>query len=123
MSKAKEFAFYPLVLYMASVGVNAQMELRTYVNESGVVGYWEQVHPSYTNFHKNTHTFSTLWTEYSKEFKVFYHNYQVDMHLYGNDHGYYKPFYCIVNFEFHIKKEAYILLPFLFSLVHFLLLF
>jgi len=97
ISKAKEFAFYPIVLYMASVGVNAQMELRTYVNEAGEVGYWEQVHPSYTIFHKNTHTFSELWTEYSKEFKVFYQNYKADMHLYGNDHSFFPKKDCPLN--------------------------
>lgn len=83
--KVKSLRFYPVLLYMVSTVVNMQQELRTCFNDDKQLGYWEAMNPSYTVFHKDTHTFSSLWTEYTDDFNEFYQNIQVDMEKYANN--------------------------------------
>ena len=52
-----------------------------------LLGYWEEMIPSYTIFHKDDKSFSSIWTDYSSDFHIFYRNYQEDMRLYTNVHG------------------------------------
>ena len=54
---------YPAMLYCLSRAVNARQEFRMACNGAGEVGYYDVVHPCYTIFHKDTETFSNLWTE------------------------------------------------------------
>ena len=54
---------------------------------SGDVGYYDVVHPCYTIFHKDTQTFSNLWTEYTPEYEDFCAAYERDMAAYGNCQG------------------------------------
>ena len=55
---------YPAMLYFLSVVENRHKRYRISFNEKGELGYYDVVHPSYTIFHKDDHTFSSLWTEY-----------------------------------------------------------
>lgn len=43
--------------------------------------------PSYTVFHKDTETFSELWTEYSSDYDTFCSRYEHDMAQYGDRKG------------------------------------
>ena len=43
--------------------------------------------PSYTIFHKDDKSFSSIWTDYSSDFRTFYKNYEDDMRCYANVHG------------------------------------
>ena len=70
---------------MVTTVVNLQQELRTCFNDHQELGYWEAMNPSYTVFHQDTHTFSSLWTEYTDDFNEFYQNIQVDIEKYAND--------------------------------------
>ncbi|MCC2250972.1 type A chloramphenicol O-acetyltransferase [Virgibacillus sp. AGTR] len=76
--------FYPVFIYMVTKVVNCQVEFRTCLDEKGRLGFWDQMIPSYTIFHNEDKTFSTIWTAYEVNFYPFYKNYQQDMKLYGN---------------------------------------
>ena len=43
--------------------------------------------PCYTIFHKDTETFSNLWTVYCKDYEEFYKMYENDLRQYGNQKG------------------------------------
>lgn len=83
--KTRSLKLYPVLLYMVTTAVNMQQELRTCFNDDQELGYWEWMNPSYTVFHKDTHTFSSLWTEYTDDFNEFYQSIQVDIMKYANN--------------------------------------
>lgn len=83
----KGIKFYPAFIYMISKTVNAHVEFRTCYNEEGSLGYWDTMIPSYTIFHSDNNTFSSIWTEFSNEFNIFYKNYQSDIEQYANVKG------------------------------------
>ena len=72
--RVKEYGhrFYPVFVYCVSKAVNAQKEFRMGMDGEGNPGYWDQVHPNFTIFHEDDHTFSDVWTEYQEEFESFY---------------------------------------------------
>lgn len=72
---------------MVSKTVNSYKEFRTCFNEDGVLGYWDQMVPSYTIFHQDNKTFSSIWTDFNDEFPTFYNNYQIDLECYGDLKG------------------------------------
>ena len=82
--KAKSLKLYPVLLYMVSSVVNGRQEFRVCFNQDKELGCWDSMNPSYTIFHQTTHTFSSLWTEYTTDFKEFYQNLQLDMEQYSN---------------------------------------
>ncbi|MNN23190.1 Chloramphenicol acetyltransferase [compost metagenome] len=49
---------------------------------------WNEVHPSYTIFHNETETFSSLWSHYDGNIHHFQHVYAEDMARYGNNLSY-----------------------------------
>ena len=62
---------YPAMLYCIATIVNRHVEFRTALNEAGELGYYHDMLPCYTVFHKETETFSNLWTEYHSDYKAF----------------------------------------------------
>ncbi|KEQ23273.1 type A chloramphenicol O-acetyltransferase [Paenibacillus tyrfis] len=85
--RAKGLKFYPAFLYMVTKTVNEHREFRVCFNNEGELGYWEKLLPSFTFFHKDDKTFSTMWTDFSTDFDVFYQNYLDDMNRYGEVKG------------------------------------
>lgn len=83
----KDVKLYPVFIYMVSRVVNSHPEFRTTFNDHGQLGYWDQMVPNYTIFHKDDKTFSALWTKYSNDFSIFYKNYQCDMKQFGDEKG------------------------------------
>ncbi len=83
----KGIKFYPTFIYIISRIINKHKEFRTCFNDEGVLGYWEEMIPSYTIFHKDDKSFSSIWTDYSSDFRTFYKNYEDDMRNYANVHG------------------------------------
>lgn len=83
--KTRSLKLYPVLLYMVTTVANMQRELRTCFNDDKDLGYWEAMNPSYTVFHKDTTTFSSLWTEYTDDFNEFYQNVQVDIEKYADN--------------------------------------
>ena len=79
--------FYPAMLYMISTVVNRHQEFRMVCNAEGEVGFYDQVHPCYTIFHRDSETFSNIWTEYHPRFSEFLRAYQQDLQRYGQNPG------------------------------------
>lgn len=83
----KNLKFYPSFVYCVSTVLNQMKEFRMGLSEDGSPGYWDVVHPSYTIFHNDDHTFSDLWTTYSEDFLSFYEKMTEDMKQYGSNKG------------------------------------
>lgn len=49
------------------------------------MGVWDTVYPCYTVFHKESETFSDIWTEWDEDLSVFLSNYSQHIMLYGNN--------------------------------------
>ncbi|MBS6641217.1 MAG: type A chloramphenicol O-acetyltransferase [Clostridiaceae bacterium] len=77
---------YAAMLYALAKAVNAHPEFRMALDEDGKPGVYDRMHPCYTVFHKDTQTFSNLWTVFDGDYAVFCQNYQRDMETYGSIH-------------------------------------
>lgn len=78
---------YPTMLYQIAGEVNRWEQFRTALNSRGQLGVYDQMHPCYTIFHKESETFSNLWTEYTPDYEAFCQAYQRDMEKYGGNLG------------------------------------
>lgn len=78
---------YPSMLYYITAIVNRHCEFRTAFNENGELGIYSEMIPCYTVFHKDTETFSNLWTSYKTDFEEFCIAYERDISQYGNQKG------------------------------------
>ncbi|MBS6023429.1 MAG: chloramphenicol acetyltransferase [Paeniclostridium sordellii] len=78
--------FFPAYLYVSSRVISEHEEFRI-VNLDNELGYYEVLHPSYSAFHNDDKTISSMWTEYSSDFEKFYNNYMEDQDKYANNHG------------------------------------
>ena len=56
---------YPALLYALTKLVNRHDEFRTAFNRSGELGIYGDIIPCYTVFHKDSETFSNIWTPFS----------------------------------------------------------
>lgn len=84
---ARKTRLYPLLIYILSKAVNRHEEFRTAFNSDNEIIIWERLHPCYTIFHKDTGTFSNMWTEWNEDLEMFLESYGRDMVLYGKNHG------------------------------------
>lgn len=75
---------YPAMLYYITTIVNRHAEFRTAFSEKGELGIYSEMVPSYTVFHKDTETFSNLWTAYDPNFEKFCAAYEDDLRRYGS---------------------------------------
>lgn len=82
--KDKGMKLYPALIHMITAVVNRHSEFRTCLDAEGRLGYWDSLSPSFTIFHDNEKTFSSIWTLYSEDFNDFYSRYLVDMNVYGS---------------------------------------
>ena len=78
---------YPTMLYHIATEVNLQEEFRTALDGAGQLGIYDRMHPCYTIFHKESETFSNLWTEYTPDYEAFCEAYRCDMAQYGGNLG------------------------------------
>lgn len=81
--KNQKLSLYPTMLYLLSKTVNAHDEFRMAIDKNGDVGIYDTLYPCYTIFHKNSETFSDIWTEYNDNYTIFCQNYQNDISKYG----------------------------------------
>jgi chloramphenicol O-acetyltransferase type A len=82
--KNKKMKLYPALIHMIATVVNRHIEFRTCFDSEGRLGYWESMSPSFTIFHEDDKTFSSIWTSYSEDFKEFYGRYLDDMGRFGD---------------------------------------
>ena len=74
---------YPLLIYVISKAVNKYEEFRTAINDRGVIGIWETLSPCYTVFHKDSESFSNIWTEWNDDLNLFLSNFEQDSKRFG----------------------------------------
>ena len=80
--KEKGLKFYPAFVYCVSKQIAVTKEFRMGRDKEGNPGYYDILHPNYTIFHEDDHTFSDVWTGYTEDFKTFYKNMRDDMETY-----------------------------------------
>ena len=80
-------SLYPAMLHCISKTVHMHAEFRMELDADGRLGYYKRLHPCYTVFHKDTETFSNLWTEYTPDYEAFCEAYRLDMAQYGRNPG------------------------------------
>lgn len=74
---------YPLLIYVISKAVNKYEEFRTAINDRGEIGVWETLSPCYTVFHKDSESFSNIWTEWNDDLNLFLSNFEQDSKRFG----------------------------------------
>lgn len=89
--KTNNMKFFPTILYGITSIVNRNKEFRMNIDSNGELGFYEKCNPCYTVFHKETETFTNVWTEYSEDYSVFLMNYLEDMKKFQNDYKNDKP--------------------------------
>lgn len=81
----KKLKFYPTMLYYITKIVNRYEEFKTMLDSNGKVGYFDEIFPCYTIFHKESETFSNIWTEYTDDYEEFCKRYFKDIEKYGDN--------------------------------------
>ena len=81
--KKRKQRLYPTMLYSLATIVNRHEEFKFSLNEAGQLGVFDEMIPSYTVFHQQTETFSTLWTPYTPDYEAFCAAYESDVQRYG----------------------------------------
>ena len=76
--RKKNLRLYPTMLYCITKVVNRHPEFRTAYNPQGELGIYGQMNPSYTVFHKESESFSLLWTAFSDNYADFCAAYEKD---------------------------------------------
>lgn len=87
ITKIRGKKIYPIMLYYITTVVNRHCEFRTAFNGDGQLGIFSDMNPCYTVFHKDTETFSNIWTEYTENFEDFCAEYNKDMREFGDHKG------------------------------------
>lgn len=125
MLKHNGFRLYPALIHMLTTVVNRHVEFRMGYGLDGKVGYWESMSPSYTIFHEEDKSFSSIWTDYHKDFSQFHQYVLADLEEYGgikkftpkpNEPANTFPISCIpwvsfTGFNLNIYNEAAYLSP------------
>jgi chloramphenicol O-acetyltransferase type A len=75
--------FYPTMIFLLSKIVNRHSEFRMAMKNNELI-IWNEVHPSYTIFHHETETFSSLWSHYDGNIDHFQNVYAEDIARYGS---------------------------------------
>lgn len=85
--KEKGMRFYPAVIFGLARAVNADPAFCMDIDAEGAVGYHDRMDPSYTIFHKESETFSSLWTAYTPDLAAFCRAWEADMAQFGTVPG------------------------------------
>ena len=85
--KESGWKFYPTLIFLLSKIVNSHAEFRMAIKNNELV-IWDDIHPSYTIFHNDTETFSSLWSHYDGNIHHFQNVYAEDLARYGNNLSY-----------------------------------
>ena len=87
MLQKNHIKFYPAFIWCVSHTLLSHPDFRLAVDQSGTLGTHDVLHPNYTVFHEDDHTFSDLWTAHDEDFPTFYRAFLADLETYGNVHG------------------------------------
>nr|WP_317357001.1 type A chloramphenicol O-acetyltransferase [uncultured Tyzzerella sp.] len=81
--KNKNIKFYPFMIYSITKIVNSYENFRISIEDNNL-GFFDYLNPSYTILNNNNKLFSTIWTKYNNDFKIFYNNYLKDLNNFSN---------------------------------------
>ena len=81
--RGKGLKLYPTMLYILTTAVNRHEQFRMSLNDRDELLLYAAMEPCYTIFHKETETFSNIWTTYSKDYETFCRRYEEDVARYG----------------------------------------
>ena len=87
MCRAQGLKIYPSFIWTVSHNILSHPAFRMGVDRDGNPGYHDVMHPNYTVFHPDDHTFSDLWTTHDENFSVFYQAFLSDVTTYGGNRG------------------------------------
>ena len=87
MLQKNHIKFYPAFIWCVSHTLLSHPDFRLAVDQDGNPGTHDVLHPNYTVFHEDDHTFSDLWTAHDEDFPTFYRAFLSDLETYGNVHG------------------------------------
>lgn len=76
---------YPAMLYLLTRAVNRFPEFRMDFDSEGKLGVYSEMHPCYTIFHRDSETFSNLWTKYTEDYQAFCRAYERDLEQFGGN--------------------------------------
>lgn len=79
---------YPTMLYLITCAVNQCEPFRMALREDGSLVRYASMSPCYTVFHRESETFSNLWTEYTPDYAAFCRQYDGDLARYGAVEGF-----------------------------------
>lgn len=82
-ARERGLRFFPAFVYCVSRTIREKREFRMGIGADGKPGFYDCMHPNYTVFHEDDHTFSDIWSEYSDDFEVFYENMERDIKEFG----------------------------------------
>ncbi|MCX5592501.1 type A chloramphenicol O-acetyltransferase [Alcaligenes endophyticus] len=85
--KSRGWKFYPTMIHLIAQALNKYPEFRMRMKE-GVLVTWDVIHPSYTIFHEESETFSSLWCHHKESRDLFFKEYEENMALYGDSLAY-----------------------------------
>lgn len=74
---------YPAMIWLLTRTVNEIPEFRMALVD-GVLGVYDDMHPAYTVFNKESKTFSGIWTEFDPNYSAFLAAYERDSALYSS---------------------------------------
>lgn len=76
---------YPAMLYLLTRAVNRFPEFRMDFDSEGKLGVYGEMHPCYTIFHRDSETFTNLWTEHTEDYQVFCRAYERDLEQFSGN--------------------------------------
>lgn len=77
---------YPAMLHALATVINRHEEFRMAFDAEGQLGVHDTLHPSYTIFHQDTETFSSIWTAFDADYETFLQSYRRDLQTWGDVH-------------------------------------
>lgn len=85
--QSKGFKLYPLLIYILTKAVNRRDEFRTAFNSDNKLGIYSFLNPSFTIFHPEDESFSSIWTSWNEDLNTFMSNYHSDFKQYSTSTG------------------------------------
>ncbi|MFD0707573.1 type A chloramphenicol O-acetyltransferase [Photorhabdus akhurstii] len=102
----KRYKFYPTMIYLISKVVNSYSEFRMSIKDEELI-VWDDVNPAYTIFHKETETFSSIWTEFNSDLEEFMKSYSADYETYKDNLCFFSKPELPAN-HFHISSVPWV---------------
>lgn len=122
-AKKHGYSFYPCMLWVVSKVLNAHEEFKYSWDEGGNLIRWDEIWPSYTEFHPEDESFTKLVIPYSTEISAFHKEFYEAREKYQNLRGIIEgqpknsfdvsclPWVRYRHFDLHVFDEGKFLAP------------